>query len=143
MQSLDLGFDKERVVAIIMSGDTNMKYELLQTELDNQADIIDVTATTQQFGNSLHQTNMHYRADTALIQGSSSFVVVDDNVTGFYKMEIIEGRGQDRSYTADLAVNSFIINETLAKELSSSESEVLGILFTWEEMIQWGLSLES
>jgi hypothetical protein len=27
MQSLDLGFDKERVVAIIMSGDTNMKYE--------------------------------------------------------------------------------------------------------------------
>jgi putative ABC transport system permease protein len=129
MQSLDLGFDKEQVVAINMYPETNAKYDVLQIELTNQADIVEVTATSQRLGNNLHQTSMQYRADTALIEGSSSFVVVDDNFTNFYKMEIIEGRGLDKSFAADVAGRSFIVNETLAKELSSSGSEVLGMPF--------------
>uniref|UniRef100_UPI0040478DF2 GntT/GntP/DsdX family permease n=1 Tax=Roseivirga sp. TaxID=1964215 RepID=UPI0040478DF2 len=47
MQKMDLGFNKEQVVAINMYRDTNAKYELLQTELRNQSEIIDVTATSQ------------------------------------------------------------------------------------------------
>jgi putative ABC transport system permease protein len=129
MQSMDLGFDKEQVVAINMYNDTNAKYELLQTELRNQSDIIDVTATSQRLGNNLHQTSMQYRADTAMINGSSSFVSVDDNFIDFYKIEVIEGRALDKSFAEDLVGRSFLVNETLAKELASSGAEVLGMPF--------------
>ncbi|WP_323756448.1 ABC transporter permease [Roseivirga sp.] len=129
MQNLDLGFKKELVVTVNMYNDTNSKYELFKTELRNQSNITDVTATTQRLGNNLHQTSMQYRADTALINGSSSFVVVDNNFMDFFEMEILEGRALSDQYANDKAGLSFVVNETLAKELGAGDREVLGMPF--------------
>ncbi|NVK85858.1 MAG: ABC transporter permease [Cytophagia bacterium] len=131
MQSLDLGFDKENVVTVGMYDDTNEKYELLKTELNNLSNVTGVTATTQRLGNNLHQTSMQYRADTAMIYGSSSFVAVENNFFDFYKMEVLEGRGLSDEYAADDAGLSFIVNETLAKELAASGRDVLGMPFNF------------
>lgn len=129
MQKLDLGFEKENVVSIEMYNDTNEKYDLLKSELSNLPDVAGVTATTQRLGNNLHQTGMQFRSDTALIQGSSSFVVVDNNFLDFYKMEIVEGRGLSDEFAADNAGLSFVVNETLAKEVGAGGREVLGTPF--------------
>ncbi len=131
MQNLDLGFEKELTVVMNMFSDTNEKYDILTTELKNQPNVVDVTATTQRLGNNLHQTSMQYRADTALIEGSSSFVAVDYNFMDFYDMEMIEGRELNKDFAMDVAGRSFIVNETLAKELSASGSEVLGMPFSF------------
>lgn len=131
MQNLDLGFEKDNVVAIGMYADTNEKYDLLRSELNNLPNVSAVTATTQRLGNNLHQTGMQYRADTALIQSSSSFVVVDNNFFDFYEMEILEGRALSNEYASDNAGLSFIVNETLAKELGTGGREVVGMPFNF------------
>jgi len=129
MQNLNLGFEKENIVTIGMYNDTNAKYDLLKTELNNLPDVTGVTATTQRLGNNLHQTGMQYRADTALIQGSSSFVVVDNNFFDFYEMQVIEGRPLSDEYAADKAGLSFVVNETLAKEIGAGGGSVVGTAF--------------
>jgi len=129
MQNMDLGFEKDMIVSIEMYDDTNEKYDLLRSELLNQSKVTDVTATTQRLGNNLHQTSMQYRADTALINGSSSFVTVESNFIDFYKMEILKGRGLSDDYALDKIGRSFVINESLAKELGASGGEVIGMPF--------------
>lgn len=129
MQNLDLGFDKELTVVMNMYQETNDKYEVLSAELKNQSNVVDVTATSQRLGNNLHQTSMQYRADTALITGSSSFVQVDHNFFDFYKMEILEGRGLSKDFAADERGRSFVVNETLAKELGANGHDVIGMPF--------------
>lgn len=129
MQNLSLGFDKENVLAIDMYEDTNAKYELLKSEINNLPNVSGVTATTQRLGNNLHQTSMQYRADTAVINGSSSFVGVETNFMDFYQMEIVQGRGLSDQYAADEDGMSFVINESLAKELGASGAEVIGMPF--------------
>lgn len=129
MQNKDLGFEKEMIVAIDMFGDTNEKYDLLKSELNNQSNVLSVTASTQRLGNNLHQTGMRYMADTAVISASSSFVVVETNFLDFYEIEILEGRGLSDEFAMDKAGNSFVVNETLAKELGSSGVEVIGMPF--------------
>lgn len=130
MQNLDLGFEKDRVVTMDMYGDTNEKYDLLRSELLNQPNVVGVTATTQRLGNNLHQTGMTYDADTARINGSSSFVVVDVNFMDFYEMDILEGRGLSKDYADDNRGRSFVVNETLAKEIASTVSgDVVGTPF--------------
>lgn len=131
MQNLDLGFDKELTVMVDMYGDTNEKYDVLSSELKNQSNVLDVTATSQRLGNNLHQTSMTYRADTALINASSSFVAVDHNFFDYYKMEIIEGRALSDEYAADARGRSFVVNQTLAKELGASGADVLGMPFNF------------
>ncbi|OEK05603.1 hypothetical protein BFP71_14870 [Roseivirga misakiensis] len=129
MQNLDLGFDKELVVSIDMYGDTNEKYDVLRSELNNQPSIIGVTGTSQKLGNNLHQTSTTYELDTARVNGSSSFVIVDSNFFDFYKMEIVEGRALSKDFAADGQGRSFIVNESLAKELGADGSDVLGMPF--------------
>jgi len=129
MQNLDLGFDKELTVVMNMYQDTNERYDLLSSELKNQPNIVDVTATSQRLGNNLHQTSMQYRADTALISGSSSFVQIDHNFFDFYKMEILEGRALSDEFAADAQGRSFVVNETLAKELGADGDQVVGMPF--------------
>lgn len=129
MQNLDLGFEKELTVAIDMYDDTNEKFDVLKSELINQSNIVDVTGTTQRLGNNLHQTSITYEADTATINGSSSFVVVANNFFDYYGMEIVEGRSLSDEYAVDAQGGSFIVNETLAKELGADGSKVLGMRF--------------
>ncbi len=126
MHNLNLGFEKENVVSIEMYNDTNAKYDLLRSELNNLPNVSGVTGTSQRLGNNLHQTSVQYRADTAMIQGASSFVVVESNFFDFYKMEILEGRGLSDEFSADGAGLSFVVNETLAKELGANNRSVIG-----------------
>ncbi|MFY0592094.1 FtsX-like permease family protein [Roseivirga sp.] len=129
MQNLDLGFDKELVVAIDMYQDTNERYDVLKSELMNQSNVAGVTGTSQKLGNNLHQTSTTYELDTARINGSSSFVIVDSNFFDFYDMEIVEGRALSNEFAADGLGRSFVVNESLAKELGADGSEVLGMPF--------------
>ncbi len=129
MQTLDLGFDKDLVVVLDMFGDTNDKYDLLKGELEKQSYVMGVTSTSQRLGNNLHQTGMEYRADTALIRGSSSFVSVEHNFFEFYDMEIIDGRALSDEFADDMRGRSFIVNETLAKELGAGGHDVVGMPF--------------
>ena len=132
MQNLDLGFEKEQIVVMNMYQDTNEQYELLTTELKNNPAVLDVTATTQRLGNNLHQTNgMRYRADTAMVTGSSSFLSIDHNFIDFYEMEIVEGRDLSKDFAVDMKGRSFLVNETLAKQMSPSMSDVIGMAFDY------------
>lgn len=131
MQNLDLGFNKELTVMVDMYSDTNERFDVLSTELKNQPNVIDVTATSQRLGNNLHQTSTTYRADTAVINGSSSYVVVNHNFFDFYQMEIVEGRALSDQFAADGRGRSFVVNQTLAKELAASGADVLGMPFNF------------
>lgn len=129
MQTLDLGFEKDLVVTMDMYDDTNEKYELLRTELRKQPNIVDVTANTQRLGNNLHQTGMQYRTDSAIVRGSSSLVGIETNYVDFYEMEIVAGRAFSDEYEDDKRGMSFLVNETLAKEIAPGGGDVVGMGF--------------
>lgn len=133
MQGLDLGFKKDRVVTMAMYRDTNEKYDLLRSELLNQSNIADVTATSQRLGNNMHQAGLAYRSDSTRIEAVGSHVVVDYNFLDFYEMEIIAGRALSEAYADDNAGRSFVINESLAKELSADISgDIVGTPFNYQ-----------
>jgi len=129
MQTMDLGFNRDRVISLPMYFDTNQQYDLLKSELESQSNVLSVTATTQRLGNNLHQAGMKYRADTALIEGVSSFVQVDLNFIDVYDIQILEGRSLSEEYELDKQGNSFMVNQALAKMISQDAEEVIGTKF--------------
>ena len=129
MQSMDLGFDRDRVITLPMYYDTNENYDLLKDELESQVDVISVTATSQRLGNNLHQAGMKYRNDTALVESVSSFVQVDLNFVDVYDIEIIAGRSLSEDYETDKQGNSFLVNRALAKVINQDIEKVIGTGF--------------
>ena len=129
MQTMDLGFDKDRIIVLPMFYNTNQKYELLKSELESQSNVVSVTATTQRLGNNLHQAGLKYRGDSALVEGVSSFVQVDPDFIELYDIEVVNGRSFNPDYIQDREGQSFIVNRTLADMISQNAEEVIGTRF--------------
>ncbi|MEM6844504.1 MAG: ABC transporter permease [Bacteroidota bacterium] len=116
MKSKDIGFNKEQMMLIPMNNEANEQYETLRNELLAHAGVAGVTASGQRIGNNFHQTGGKVKTDTSIHELTISQVNVDYDYLDVYGIQVKEGRSFSREY-ADDAGFSFIINESLAKEL--------------------------
>lgn len=116
MRSKDIGFDTEQMLLIEMGGSSNDKFDLLKSEIKFLSQVGGVTASGQRLGNNLHQWGFKVAADTGVIDMTTSNTWVDYDYLDVYGIELVSGRGFSKEHARDDGL-SFIINESLAKEL--------------------------
>jgi putative ABC transport system permease protein len=120
MQNKDIGFEKDHIVQVSMNQDANQKFDLIKSDLLNQTDILGVTASGQRLGNNFHQWGFKYKSDSGVMDITPSNVNVDYDFLEVFGIKLKEGRGFSKDYAQDNGM-SFIINESLAKDLNLSQ----------------------
>jgi putative ABC transport system permease protein len=114
MQQKDPGFNREQVMVIPLNDRANRQYQAMKQELLKNSLITAVSASQQRLGNNLHQTGMRFKGDGPERSLTSSQVIVDPDFLTLYKIPLVAGRNFSKE---DNHARSYIINETLAKEL--------------------------
>jgi len=115
MRNTDIGFDKDQMLLIDMGGEANNKFETIKEELSRSPYVVGVTASGQRLGNNFHQWGFKIKYDSVRNLTPSN-VNVDYDYLKVYGIELVEGRGFSKDNPNDKG-KSFVINETLAKEL--------------------------
>lgn len=121
MQSKDIGFEKDHIVQVSLNGKANQKYDLIKSDLLSKSNILGVTASNQRLGNNFHQWGFKYRSDSGMVDITPSNVNVDYDFLEVFGIRLKEGRGFSKDYAQDKGL-SFVINESLAKELALAET---------------------
>ncbi|MBB6327527.1 putative ABC transport system permease protein [Algoriphagus iocasae] len=121
MQEKDLGFKHEQVITIPFGQRLTDRYETLKQALLASSQVEEVTASGQRLGNNLHQTGITFHGVGPAVNLATSQVVVDPDFLDVYKIELIAGRNFNDT-EADNG-NTYLINESLAKELIQKDGE--------------------
>jgi len=122
MQTSDPGFNREQVLIIPLDPKSSKQYDVLKEAFLKNAAITGVTASTQRLGNNLHQSGMKFVGDGPERQLTSSRIVVDPDYIDVYKIRMAAGENFSRDLQ-NKPGGSFIINESLAKELLKGNSK--------------------
>jgi len=122
----DMGYDRTGVLAIPLSGETNIKLDLLKEQARNYADVVAVSASSRLPGQWRTQMNVKpgTQADNA---GWTMYAYgVDYDFFELLRMTILRGRPFSKTFND---TNSFIINQSAAA------------LFGWEDPIGKSLNV--
>lgn len=121
MKNKDIGFNKEQMMLIDMNREANEKFRTLKIELEKSRFVKGVTASGQRIGNNFHQWGFKVKGDTAVMKITPSNLNVDFDYLQVYGIKLKEGRGFSDEQPSDNGL-AFVINESLAKELSMKET---------------------
>lgn len=125
-RSKDLGFDKENVIAINISGEKRNSYEALRRGLANSAHVVSVTASSHRPTNiGSNSGGIEWDGkdpDQSLIVSMSA---VDFDYVETLGIDMVEGRSFSRKFGSDPANDdgggSFMINEALVKIIGKDQ----------------------
>lgn len=116
IQNKNLGFAKDATMLIpLRDGSMRRKFETIQNELKSIAGVEEVGASSNVPGSQFNQ-NPIYATDDPNHQIDASQMYVDYDLIKTLDLEIVEGRGFDRSFPGDSA-NAYIINQAAVHEL--------------------------
>ncbi len=116
MKHKDIGYNIDQIVLVPLDFSTNEQYQTIKTELQQQSDILGVTASGQRIGNNFHQWGFKFKSDTAVMQVAVSNVNVDFDFFEVYGIKMKDGRSFSKDHSTDPEFG-FIVNEALVKEL--------------------------
>jgi putative ABC transport system permease protein len=131
MQSQNLGFDKEQVVAIPLRNQTqSLAKETIKREMGKDAGVTMITTSSSTPGKTLNNiVTLPEGVPKDQLQ-SMNTLVVDYDFINTYKLQIAAGRGFSEMYPTDSS--AFILNETAVKELGwGSPEKAVGKGFEW------------
>ena len=120
MQKKDVGFSHEQIVTVTLDNTTYRKYDALKQELLTNSLIKGITASQQKLGNNLHQTGVRFYGDGPARDMVTSQIIVDPDFLNVYQIPLLAGRNFSKDRPAENG-KTYIINETLAKELLKEE----------------------
>jgi putative ABC transport system permease protein len=117
MRNKDMGFDKAQVVVLPMTEQMQQHLDALKEDLSKFPGIKGVTASTRKLGTSLWRNQIFFEGKNPEEQWISPYMAVDYNFLSFYGIELLEGRDFSPKYADDSSSRSYIINETLARQI--------------------------
>ena len=116
MKNANIGFSKDQMMLVDLNKDANDKFEVLKTELLKSRFVLGVTASGQRLGSNFHQWGFKVKADTGIVDITSSNVNVEYDFLKVYDIKIKQGRSFSKEFARDNGM-AFVINESLAKAL--------------------------
>ena len=117
----DLGFDKEQVLSIPFKDDnTNKKYEMIKSELKQNANIISVSAVSNVPGSNFNKNQIQLEGNPDWYTANE--LRVDEDFFETMNINLTNGRNFAKTRPADLK-EKFIINETTADYLGITDFE--------------------
>lgn len=126
MQSKDLGFNKEQVIAFPLNGKNSDQraMQLLRNELQDKPEILNISASNNNLGlgkdGSRSTSVLGFEYEGRGI--ATNMLVVDHDYIETLGLQLVKGRSFSRKYASDST--AVVINESMAGELN--EQEVLG-----------------
>jgi putative ABC transport system permease protein len=117
MRNRDTGFNKAQVVLLPMTEPMQQHFEAIKEDLLKYPEIKGVTASTRKLGNTLWRNQIFFEGKNPEEQWISPYMTVDYNFLSFYGIELLEGRDFSSKYADDNSSRSYIVNETLAKQI--------------------------
>lgn len=131
MQTQDLGFDKEQVVAIPMYTQTqSLAKDKIKAEFEKAPGVTAITASSSIPGRELNNI-MTLPEGVPKDQGQTmNTLVVDNDFIPAYKLKMAAGRAFSSAYPTDSS--AFILNEAAVKEIGWGDPEhAIGKGFDW------------
>lgn len=131
MQSQDLGFDKEQIVAIpLRTQAQSVAKERLKKELQGAAGVIAVTSSSTTPGKTLNNIMTLPEGVPQNQLQSMGTLVVDHDFIDAYKLKMAAGRAFSRDFETDSS--AFILNETAVREIGWGDPKnAIGKGFEW------------
>ncbi len=117
MRNKDTGFDKAQVVVLPMTEQMQEHFDAIREDLLKYPEIEGITASTRKLGNPLWRNQIFFEGKSPEEQWISPYMTVDYDFLSFYGIELLEGRDFSPKYADDSSSRSYIINETLAKQI--------------------------
>lgn len=116
IQNKNLGFTKDATLLIpIRDREMRQNFETLQNEIKNVPGVVQVGASSNVPGTQFNQNPIHSINDPQHNVDASQ-MYVDYDLIKTLGLEVVEGRGFDRSFPGDTA-NAYIVNEAAVREL--------------------------
>ena len=135
MRDLELGFEKERMIFIPSryGAGTAENFPVLKDRLEQFPEINGVTLSSRvpgkEMGNNVVRLGWDQNADWSDMR----FITVDYDFIETYDLEIVAGRGFDRSFGSD-RLEGFILNEAGVNRLGfASPEEAIGKQLAWRQ----------
>jgi putative ABC transport system permease protein len=117
MKNKDTGFNKAQVVVLPMTEQIQLHFDAIREELFKLPGIEGITASTRKLGTPLWRNQIFFEGKNPQEQWISPYMAVDYDFISFYGIRLLEGRDFSPDYAADSESRSYIINETLAKQI--------------------------
>ncbi len=117
MRNKDTGFDKAQVVVLPMTEQMQQHFDAIKEDLSTYPGIKDITASTRKLGTPLWRNQIFFEGKSPEEQWISPYMAVDYDFLSFYGIKLLEGRDFSPEYANDSSSRSYIINETLAKQI--------------------------
>jgi putative ABC transport system permease protein len=117
MRNKDTGFDKAQVVVLPMTEQMQQHLDAIREDLLKHPRIEGITASTRKLGTPLWRNQIFFEGKNPEEQWISPYMAVDYDFVSFYGIRLLEGRNFSPAYAADSSSRSYIINETLAKQI--------------------------
>jgi putative ABC transport system permease protein len=117
MRNKDTGFDKAQVVVLPMTEQMQQHFDAIREDLSTYPEIKGVTASTRKLGNPLWRNQLFFEGKNPEEQWISPYMTVDYDFLSFYRIKLLQGRDFSPEYADDNNSRSYIINETLAKQI--------------------------
>ncbi len=117
MRNKNTGFNKAQVVVLPMTEQMQQHFDAIREDLLKHPEIKGVTASTRKLGNPLWRNQIFFEGKNPEEQWISPYMTVDYDFLSFYGIKLLEGRDFSPEYADDSNSRSYIINETLAKQI--------------------------
>lgn len=135
MRDLELGFEKERMIFIPsrFGNGTAENFKVLKDRLEQFPEINGVSLSSRvpgkEMGNNVVRLGWDQNADWSDMR----FITVDHDFIEVYDLELVAGRGFDRSFGTD-ENEGFILNEAGVNRLGfASAEEAIGKQLAWQQ----------
>ena len=133
IQQKDLGFDKEQLISVRLSGKLKTDYGPLKEDLEKQSSIVSAAPATMSLVNVDNSTYMEWEG----MRPGDKFLITQANVDPDFipslGIKLLNGRNFSLQKTNDTA--TFIVNETAAKRMGYTNQTILG-----KKVNFWGAS---
>jgi putative ABC transport system permease protein len=122
MSNYNLGFNRNSVIVIPVSSTDRRLEEALMQQLRQLAGVQEVTGALRRLGNSVDQNEVVYQNNDGSFRFNCATMFVDYDYLSFYDIEFVAGRDLTPLAGEDRLSHSYVINETLARELINRSS---------------------
>ncbi|HEY4784929.1 MAG TPA: FtsX-like permease family protein [Bacteroidales bacterium] len=121
VRNKDLGVKTDQVLILPTNGAIRTNYQILKEELLKNPGISNVTASNRVVGEDFWRNTIKFEGQDPESRYSIPFLITDYNFTEFYDLKVVKGRTFSREFKPDLEGQSYLINESLARELGYSD----------------------
>ncbi len=125
IKNRNLGFQKENLLCVSMTGELWSKYQALRTELSRNP-LTEAYAVTQELPTNLVSAdyNVQWQGKDPKVQPLFYNMAVDENFIEVFGLKLLSGRGFSREFKADSA--NFIVNEKALRLMGMDAATAVG-----------------